>query len=107
MPRFDITEIAKQGNEQKLPVLGAVEDIFDAFGLMRGPFAPALRAGVGFGVVWLVMAAIRPSFAYDESGQARPWKFGSQASPDGDDNSTLVPWWMLPLGGAFVSSVLV
>lgn len=58
-----------------IPGIGLVENAFDSVGMMRGSAAPVLRAATGFALGSMVMFALRPSFAFDESGKARPWKY--------------------------------
>lgn len=84
------------------PVIGKIEQAFDSVGLMRGAFAPVGRAAVGFGIGTAAMYALNgvhlASFAFDESGNPRPWKYSQNS-----ENATSLPWWMpgLALGAAF------
>lgn len=84
------------------PVIGKIEKAFDSVGLMRGAFAPLGRAGVGFAIGTGVMYALNgvhlAGFAFDESGNPRPWKYQQNS-----ENATSVTWWMpgLALGAAF------
>jgi hypothetical protein len=82
-------------NVGSLPGLGLVENAFDSVGMMRGSAAPVLRAATGFTLATMVMFALRPSFAFDEQGQVRPWKY----DPGHGDNedSTTVSWYVSTL----------
>lgn len=64
---------------------------------------PVVRLGVGFGLGWMAMAALRPSFAYDSAGNARPWQMLDQENPD----AAVVPWWMPALGGAALLGLFI
>ncbi len=90
------------GDVAGFQLIGKVEKAFDSVGIMRGAFAPLGRAAVGFAVGTGVMYALNglhlAPFAFDESGNPRPWKYQQNS-----ENATSVPWWMpgLALGAAF------
>lgn len=58
-----------------------------------------LRAAMGAALGWMLIAAVRPSFAYAPNGEARqdaifPELFPGAAPP------TTTPWWVGPVAGA-------
>lgn len=66
---------------------------------MEGALAPVFRAAIGAGLGWLLIEAIRPSFAYNPDGSKRPWNvlpemYESRGTP------TAAPWVVGPLAGA-------
>lgn len=73
---------------------------------MSGPLAIPARFAVGAGLGWLVMAALRPSFAYNPDGTKRPFAL----LPDlyeGKGAPTPLPWLAGPALGGFVLSTFV
>jgi len=86
------------------PVIGRVEKAFDSVGLMRGSLAPLGRAAVGFalatGVVYALNGFHLAPFAFDDYGNARPWKYD-------DPEGTSIPWWMPGVGVAFLCGALI
>ena len=77
------------------PTLAVWERPFDALGMMQGPYAPLLRFGFGFGLGTLVIYAIRPSFAFDASGEPLPVGIAK------------FPWWGVSLAVAATFSLLI
>lgn len=66
---------------------------------MEGAFAVPIRAAIGAGLGYLLIAAIRPSFAYNIDGSPRPWAvlpelYSAQGVP------THLPFLVGPLAGA-------
>lgn len=80
-------------------VLGKVESGLAGIGMGQ----PIVRAGVGFGLGWMGMSAIRPSFAYDSHGNPKPWQMLDPENPD----AAVVPWWMPPLGAAALLGLFI
>lgn len=73
---------------------------------MEGPLAIPARGAIGAVVGQTLMSAIRPSFAYTESGQARkdavfPELFG------GEEPATFTPWWLGAVGGFIAFTTLI
>jgi hypothetical protein len=92
-------------------VWGAVENVMDSMGLMSGTLAPAKRAVVGAGLGYMAVMAVRPSSMFYDDGQPRPWSY-SQTGSDYDGSgtgahSTAVPYWSVPLAGAFLLGACV
>jgi len=81
----------------------AFERFFFSIGLMTGPNAPWYRFGFGAALGAILMWAVRPSFAFTDQGRARPWSIFAPTDPD----STMIPWWLLPVGLAFFFGVFV
>jgi len=77
----------------------APERFFDSIGLMRGDFAPVGRAAVGALVGTGIMWALRPGFAFDKDGHAKPWGKGA--------NGTSIPWYTLPAALAIFCGVFI
>ena len=74
-----------------------IEDILP----MEGPMSIPARAVIGAGLGYLVIAAIRPDFAYDQSGNVRPWA----VCPDlyqGAGSPTHLPFFVGPLLGSIL-----
>lgn len=90
---------------------GAVENVLDSMGMMRGDLAPAKRALFGAGVGYLVVETFRPSIMYYDDGTARPWSFSTAGSTadnhTGQQHSTPIPWWTGPAVGAFVFGQMI
>lgn len=89
-----------------------VENVFDAFGAMRGgPEAYAKRALLGAAVGYVAMETIRPSFAYYDDGTKRPWAVTTEGVTldklTGQQHSTLFPWFTGPVVGAVASSLFI
>lgn len=80
-----------------------LERFFHSMGLMQGELSPWYRMAFGFGVVAAAVWALRPGFAFSESGSAKPFRFFAPEDPE----STLVPWWALPLLAGVFSGVFV
>jgi len=81
----------------------AIERAFDGLGMMQGSLAPIKRAAFGAGLGYIIGEAIRPSWSHTSSGAHRPWLYLSGDNASG----TLLPWWTLPVAGAFVCAVLI
>lgn len=73
---------------------------------MEGAMAVPARAAIGAGIGMLVMSAIRPGFAYTESGQARQDAVFPELFP-GANPPTYTPWWTGPLIGAVALTTLI
>lgn len=65
-----------------------------------------LRTAMGAAVGWLVIAAIRPEWAYNQRGEARADAIFPELFP-GSNPPTMTPWWVGPLVGAFAFATLV
>ena len=66
---------------------------------MEGPLAVPMRAAIGAGLGYLLIAAIRPQFAYNPDGTPRPWAvlpelYTARGTP------THMPFLIGPLAGA-------
>lgn len=85
--------------------LSIIERLFDAIGLMRGPYAPFMRFAVGFGALYIVQDYLRPSLSYD-NGNPRPWVFDPRQNTSGL-TPTYIPWWFYPLGGGALCGLFV
>jgi hypothetical protein len=69
---------------------------------MEGPLAVPARAAIGAALGWLVIAAIRPEFAYDPvSQEPRPWSSMPELW-DGKGAPTSTPWILGPVVGAIL-----
>src|SRR4051812_42909469 len=82
-------------------VIDHCERFFDSIGMMRSSSAPIFRAAFGFGAVWLVLNAVKPSVFYEENGQPRPWSLYDSQNPD----AVMVPWFGPAAAAAFVCSM--
>lgn len=83
-----------------MEVLGSIYDGAESVLPMEGPFAIPARAVIGAGLGYLVIAAIRPSFAYDQAtGQARPWAV-APSMWKGAGQPTFTPFFVGPLIGS-------
>lgn len=68
---------------------------------MQGPLAPLLRAAIGAGLGYLVIAAVRPSFAYNSNGTPRPWAVLPELY-EGTGQPTHLPFIVGPLAGVLL-----
>ena len=68
---------------------------------MQGPLAPLYRAAIGAGLGYLVIAAIRPSFSYNNDGSPRPWAVVPELY-DGKGAPTHLPFLVGPLAGVLL-----
>lgn len=86
-------------------ILGAVDKV-ESFLPMEGPLAIPARFAIGAGIGWLVMEAIRPSFAYNGDGTKRPFapipELYSARGPH-----TFLPWLIGPAAGGFLLSTFI
>lgn len=99
---MDIEKIIERAGGSRSSGGGALERLESSLaGLGMGQ--PIVRAGVGFGLGWMGMAAWRPSFAYDVHGNPKPWQMLDPENPD----AAVVPWWMPPLGAAAVLGLFI
>lgn len=74
---------------------------------MEGPMAIPARFAIGAGLGWLVIAAVRPAFAYDTTnGQPRPWA-PLPTLYRGSGDPTFTPWFVGPLIGGVLLSVFI
>lgn len=73
---------------------------------MEGAMAVPARAAIGAGVGYIVMEALRPSFAYTEDGQRRPDAYFPDAY-SGSGAPTGTPWWTGPMIGAVAFATLI
>jgi hypothetical protein len=96
---------AVKGEVSAFPLMGKIENAFDAVGLMRGSLAPLGRAAVGFavgtGVVYALNGVHMAPFAFDEYGMRRPWIY------DDPENGTSFTWWMPGLGVAILFGMFI
>lgn len=76
-PLDDILKQLKHG-DQSFPLVGKLEQGFDAIGLMKPSWSPIGRAAIGFGLGAGIMYSLNglhmAPFAFDEYGQPRPFK---------------------------------
>lgn len=83
-------------NTASMPA-NVAEKFFDSLGLMQGEYSPIGRAAVGAALGSAVIWAVRPSFAFDKSGNPLPW---------GKDG-TSVPWFTIPAALAIFCGVFI
>ena len=83
-----------------------VENFFNELGLMAGPNAPAMRSVVGALAGAAAVQYFQPNLMYT-NGTARPWSLlTNQPAPNGA-NPTNLPWYSVPILGAFICGVLI
>lgn len=80
--------------------MGLHERFLDGLGMMRGPYAPFLRVGFGFGLVSLVLWAVRSRYFFDGAGRPLPW------SSDGS-RGTRFPWWAAASAGGLFMGIFI
>lgn len=87
-------------------VIDPIENIFDSVGLM-GPSeaAPLYRAAVGAGLGYGIAFGLKPSFAFNDDGSAKP--FAATASVADQAGATWFPAWAIVAIPALFFSVLV
>lgn len=86
-----------------LGIYDRFEQILDAFGLMRGSWAPVKRFTFGFGIATIFVMWLKPRYAFYR-GVLRSWK------PLGDNSeapSTWTPWWVPGLATGFVFALFI
>jgi len=92
-------------------VYGAVENVMDSMGMMRGDMAYPKRALFGAAVGYAAVETFRPSIMYYDDGTARPWSFSAMGATidnqSKQQHSTWLPWWSGPLAGAVVFSQMI
>jgi hypothetical protein len=88
--------------EASYPVLDQLEHFYDSLGMMRGGFAPYMRMLFTGSLAGVIQQGIKPSYAFDEYGNPRPFKLTSAS-----DKSTWVPWWMIPSVLGVASGVFI
>lgn len=66
---------------------------------MEGPLAVPMRAAIGAALGYLLIAAIRPQFAYNPDGSTRPWAVIPELY-NGRGAPTHMPFLVGPLAGA-------
>lgn len=64
---------------------------------------PVGRAALAFLIVLGFELAIKAPWAFDSDWNPRPW---NQIDDSGDD-TTSVPWWLLPGGSAVIAGVFI
>lgn len=87
------------------------EGVMDSLGMMSGPLAMPKRAVFGAIVGYGIMEAVRPSFAYYDNGEPRPFAL-SQIASDRDTltgmaHGTYFNNWMAAFTGAVVFSQFI
>jgi len=81
-----------------------LEDGLDKVGLMRGKYAPGLRFLTGASLTAATLWVIQPSWAFDASGNPKSWA----VTATGDKTqTTLLPWWLVSIGGGFALGFLI
>ncbi len=86
--------------------LVAVTDKLESLLPMEGPLAVPARFVIGAGIGWLLIEAVRPSFAYNANGTKRPFApmpelYQATGVP------TFLPWLIGPALGGFALSTFV
>jgi hypothetical protein len=83
-----------------MDLLDGIMDKVEGVLPMEGPLAVPLRAAIGGGLGWLLIAALRPNFAYDaQTNQPRPWAVLPELY-QGQGTPTHLPFLVGPLAGA-------
>lgn len=81
-------------------LIGRFEQLFDAIpGGMRGPQAPLVRMAVGGALGYAAVMASAPinSIMFYEDGTPKPWSLSQEGVNAGPSNSTVAPYWSVPL----------
>jgi len=84
-----------------MEIIDSIYDKVENILPMEGPMAIPARAAIGAGLGFLVISAIRPDFAYDQSGNARPWAVLPELY-QGAGQPTFLPFFVGPLLGAIL-----
>lgn len=86
-------------------IVEPIEDGLDKIGLMQGELAPLKRTVLGGVGGYLVVSTWKPTWAYDDNGNAYPWRVTHR---DLDPKqTTMMPYWLASLIPAFVLGVLI
>ncbi len=74
----------------------SLTDSFEqTFSALPGGNRAVVRGAYGFAIGYLIMEAMKPTFAYNPDGSKRPWVFFSK---DEQPGATFIPWWSVPAG---------
>ncbi len=117
-PVAQLDSALKRGSNavEYIPGVSELERVFDSIGLGKGSFAPVARAGFTFAVVAGVQHLVKPSYAYDEQGNVRPWRYGpgelahmldEETGEQLPSNATSFPWFALPSAAGLAVGLFV
>lgn len=82
----------------------SADSALDSFGLAYGHYAPGKRALFAAVATTTVLFLAKPSFAFDDEGNPRPW---AHFPPNVVGKSTQLPWWLVTLAAATVAGVFI
>lgn len=99
-PGADIVSSVLDKKVKLNPFFETAENIYAALGMMDDPAKRALFTALVAGGTYY---AIKPSVSFDQKGNAKPWTLTSPKS----SNSTLFPWFFVPLMGATFGGLFV
>jgi len=74
-------------------------------GLMTGEYAVPKRMIVGALAGAFIVTYFKPSMMF-EGGEPRPWSVTTKTGDTGVE-PTSIPWWAVPVAGAFIGGVLI
>lgn len=84
-----------------MSVIDQIEKFFDGMGLMTGNYAIAKRLLFGALLGGILITYIKPSIMFTEEGEAK--SFGLEET----EETTVLPWFIVPLIGAILSGVFI
>lgn len=81
-----------------------LEELFDKFGLMTGSGAQIKRALFSAVFGGVIVSWWKPSIMFTPSGAPKSW---SLTSSEGPENTTPLPWWLVPVLFALVGGLFI
>jgi hypothetical protein len=88
-------------------VVGIVEQVLEPLGFMSYPFGVAKRMIFGGLVGLALISLLKPSFMFKPDGTTRSFTYLASAEDRESGATTLFPWFLAPILGAFFLGVLV
>jgi len=85
-------------------IVEPIENFFDSIGMMKGEYAPFMRFVLVGSVAGMAMVALKPGMFFKTDGSPRPWKY---LNPTLGDESSMVPWWIVPVGAGLMASTFI
>jgi hypothetical protein len=85
-------------------VVASFEKFYASLGMMDGGSASLKRLLFGAVIGGILVTYVKPSFMFNPDGTAKTWVFFSEGE---EDDSTVVPWWIVPTFTGIYSGVFI
>jgi hypothetical protein len=89
--------------ESYIGLVSGFERFFDGLGMMKGNNARSKRFVFGALVGGILVTWLKPASMFSKDGSAKTWAFLA----DPEEESAMVPWWLVPTISGIFSGIFI